>query len=132
MAPPLLARPDASGKVRKITLGPWLAKLLPVLAKGKALRGTVLDIFGYTSERREERRWAREVKEAVLQVAQGVNDGNREEAIALLSLPLQVRGYGHVRAEKYAQVRDEWARLLAEFHEGGRTSEERTLAMDVS
>ncbi|MFV8783722.1 indolepyruvate ferredoxin oxidoreductase family protein [Microbulbifer sp. SA54] len=122
MAPPLLARPDASGKVRKITLGPWLAKLLPVLAKGKVIRGTLLDIFGYTAERREERRWAREVRNAVLLVASGLNDSNRDQAMALLSLPQQVRGYGHVRAASYAKVRDDWQRLLGGFHSGNAVS----------
>ncbi|WP_226660983.1 indolepyruvate ferredoxin oxidoreductase family protein [Microbulbifer aggregans] len=118
MAPPLLAGPDATGKVRKITLGPWLAKCLPVLAKGKVLRGTLFDIFGYTAERREERRWAREVRNAVLVVAGCLNAGNREQALELLSLPQQVRGYGHVRAENYAKVREDWQRLLAVFQNG--------------
>jgi len=131
MAPPLIARPDTRGKVRKITLGPWLAKLLPVLAKGKALRGTVFDIFGYTSERREERRWARQVRDAVLLVAAGLDESNREQASMLLSLPQQVRGYGHVRAEKYAQVRGEWSRLLAGFGGGDSRQGEGVLALDA-
>ena len=131
MAPPLLARPDASGKVRKITLGPWLAKLLPLLAKGKVLRGTVFDLFGYTSERREERRWARQVRDAVLLVAAGLTEDNRDNAKALLALPLQVRGYGHVRAAKYAQVRDDWSRGLSVFQQGDGAQPQRVLAMDT-
>lgn len=112
MAPPLFSRPDASGKVRKISLGPWLAKLLPTLAWGKLLRGTAFDVFGYTGERREERQWAREVYGAVLLVADKVNNENRAVVSQLLSLPLEVRGYGHVRAGKAESVKSEWYRLL--------------------
>ncbi|WP_160153486.1 indolepyruvate ferredoxin oxidoreductase family protein [Microbulbifer sp. ALW1] len=119
MAPPLIARPDASGKIRKIALGPWMAKLLPVLAKGKALRGTVLDVFGYTAERREERRWAREVKATIDAVAQSLNSANVEMAAELLALPQQVRGYGHVRAEKMAAVKPRWELLRQHFAGGG-------------
>ncbi|WP_078085798.1 indolepyruvate ferredoxin oxidoreductase family protein [Microbulbifer mangrovi] len=119
MAPPLLARPDSSGRIRKITLGPWLAKTLPILAKGKVLRGTPLDIFGYTQERRQERSWAREVRQSVLDVAAGLGAGNREFAAELLALPQQVRGYGHVRAAKLDAVRERWNALRSRFKRDG-------------
>ncbi|WP_105104302.1 indolepyruvate ferredoxin oxidoreductase family protein [Microbulbifer pacificus] len=115
MAPPLLARPDAGGKVRKIVLGAWVAKVMPLLARGKILRGTPLDIFGYTAERKEERRWAREVYRAVSLVADRLSNENRSAASQLLALPQQVRGYGHVRAAKFDAVRGDWRRLLSQF-----------------
>ncbi|MBB3063409.1 indolepyruvate ferredoxin oxidoreductase family protein [Microbulbifer rhizosphaerae] len=132
MAPPLIARPDASGRIRKITLGPWLGKLMPLLAKGKILRGTVLDLFGYTGERRAERRWARQVERAVILVADCLRADNFSTALELLELPQQVRGYGHVREEKFSRVNGHWQELLSRFT-GGRnaifspTSAENTL-----
>ena len=115
MAPPLLARPDSSGRVRKISLGPWLQKYLPVLAKGKVLRGTPLDPFGYTAERRGERRWAREVLGTVKVVTENLSVANFESATELLSLPQQVRGYGHIRAQKLAALNVRWQTLKALF-----------------
>ncbi|WP_288130150.1 indolepyruvate ferredoxin oxidoreductase family protein [Microbulbifer sp.] len=115
MAPPLIARPDASGKIRKISLGPWLQKCLPILAKGKVLRGTPLDPFGYTAERREERRWAREVLDTVKAVTANLSVANIEPATELLSLPQQVRGYGYVRAQKMAAITERWHNLKAKF-----------------
>ncbi|MCX2832092.1 indolepyruvate ferredoxin oxidoreductase family protein [Microbulbifer thermotolerans] len=118
MAPPLLARPDASGRVKKMQFGPWMGKLMPLLAKGKRLRGTIFDPFGYTRERRVERDWARQVHRSVNAVAQRLNSDNAGLAAELLALPLQVRGYGHVRAQKLAQVRARWQQLASYFADG--------------
>ncbi|WP_237056988.1 indolepyruvate ferredoxin oxidoreductase family protein [Microbulbifer sediminum] len=118
MAPPLLARPDSAGRVQKMVLGPWVGKLMPLLAKGRVLRGTVFDIFGYTRERREERRWARQVARAVKVVSQELRADNLDTALELLSLPQQVRGYGHVRERKFSAVRGRWEQLLEQFTSG--------------
>ena len=115
MAPPVVARPDSSGRIRKIVFGSWMGKLMPLLAKGRVLRGTVFDVFGYTRERRIERSWARQVERAVIAVAAGLRADNLVAARDLLALPLQVRGYGHVREEKFARVRDQWNQLLNEI-----------------
>ncbi|GMG88073.1 indolepyruvate ferredoxin oxidoreductase family protein [Biformimicrobium ophioploci] len=120
MAPPLLARPDAGGKIRKMRIGGWLAKLMPVLAKGKVLRGTPMDIFGYTTERRAERAWAREVEAEILHIASVLEEANLDEALEMLGLPLDIRGYGHVRDAKVATVMPRWSELKAFFgHKAG-------------
>src|SRR5258708_29667359 len=55
-APPLLARRDkVTGEPRKMSFGPWMLTLFGLLAKLKFLRGTALDPFGYTAERKAER-----------------------------------------------------------------------------
>ncbi|WP_444922964.1 indolepyruvate ferredoxin oxidoreductase family protein [Microbulbifer sp. DLAB2-AF] len=120
MAPPLLARPDASGRVRKMQFGPWMGRLMPLLARGKALRGSVLDVFGYTEERRAERDWARQVAQAVKSVAAQLSADNLAEAQELLATPMQVRGYGHVREQKFAQVQERWQQLFTQFTAGNK------------
>src|SRR5690606_19332500 len=61
MAPPLLARNDPhTGRPRKITLGPWLEPVMRILARGRRVRGTPLDVFGWQRERRMERQVLRE------------------------------------------------------------------------
>ncbi|BBM03048.1 indolepyruvate ferredoxin oxidoreductase family protein [Microbulbifer sp. GL-2] len=115
MAPPLLARPDSSGRVRKMQFGPWMGKLMPLLAKGKVLRGTLMDVFGYSGERRAERDWARQVARAVEGIAAQLNTDNIAQARELLEIPLQVRGYGHVREQKFSQVQGRWQELYEVF-----------------
>src|SRR5438128_7810931 len=55
-APPLWSRRDARGRLQKRSYGPWMWHVLALLAHGRRLRGTLLDPFGRTAERREERR----------------------------------------------------------------------------
>ena len=55
LAPPLFARRDkVTGLPRKMTLGPWMLPVFRLLAKFKFLRGTALDIFGYSEERKTD------------------------------------------------------------------------------
>ncbi|MDP5209014.1 indolepyruvate ferredoxin oxidoreductase family protein [Microbulbifer sp. 2205BS26-8] len=124
MAPPLLARADASGRVRKMQFGPWMGRLMLLLARGKVLRGTFLDMFGYTRERRAERAWSCQVAQAVERVAARLCPDTVAAAQELLEIPLQVRGYGHVREQHFARVKARWAHLLERFagEDNGRVS----------
>src|SRR3546814_20159533 len=56
MAPPLFARRDpVTGHPRTSRFGGWLYPALALLARGRFLRGTMFDVFGFTKERRLER-----------------------------------------------------------------------------
>jgi len=55
LAPPLLANRNERGELVKREFGPWMMGVFRVLAQLKGLRGTALDPFGYTEERRTER-----------------------------------------------------------------------------
>jgi indolepyruvate ferredoxin oxidoreductase len=55
LAPPMLAKHDSQGHLVKKEYGPWMMKAFGVLARFKGLRGTALDVFGYTEERKMER-----------------------------------------------------------------------------
>src|SRR5690606_29819979 len=56
LAPPMLPGTDASGRPKKRQFGAWMLHAFRLLAPFKVLRGTVLDPFGHTAERRLERR----------------------------------------------------------------------------
>ena len=56
LAPPMLAGKDPNGRPKKREFGPWILPLLRRLAPMKRLRGTTFDPFGYSAERRLERR----------------------------------------------------------------------------
>ncbi len=56
LAPPiLLGGVDALGRPKKRAFGPWMMKVFRTLAKLRFLRGTPLDIFSYSADRKLER-----------------------------------------------------------------------------
>ena len=119
LAPPLLSRPGPDGRPKKRAFGSWIAKAYGPLARLKVLRGTPFDVFGYTTERRMERRLIREYERDMASVLQDVTPETREIAVALAELPLQVRGFGPVKeanAKSAAKRREE---LLTAFKAGG-------------
>jgi indolepyruvate ferredoxin oxidoreductase len=99
LAPPLLAPRDKhTGLPRKLTFGPWLETVFRGLCRVKALRFTPLDIFGYSAERRLERRLAQEFQHTLGKVAKGLSRENYAQALELAALPMTLRGFGHVKA----------------------------------
>ena len=116
LAPPLLARIDpVSGRARKRRFGAWLLRLFPLLAAGKRLRGTSLDPFGRTHERRMERALVRHYESLVEQVLAVLDSRNHAIATELLDLPRTIRGYGPVKAQSISAAKRREAELLASF-----------------
>ena len=103
----------------KSEYGPWMMKAFGVLAAMKPLRGTPLNIFGYSAERKMERALIAEYQETMTEVAKGISDDTRDLAIALAELPLDIRGFGHVKAAKAAAAAKKREELLAAFRAGG-------------
>ncbi len=98
LAPPLLSRIDpATGRPKKISFGPWVFGVFGVLAKLKGLRGTALDVFGYTAERRSERADITAFEAEVEKLLAGITDANIGLASAIARLPIDVRGFGPVK-----------------------------------
>ncbi|MBF9197694.1 indolepyruvate ferredoxin oxidoreductase family protein [Microvirga terrestris] len=116
MAPPVLARKDpVTGLPRKMSFGPWMLKAMGVLAKFKVLRGTPLDVFGYTHERRTERQLVREFEERIEEIVAKLNAGNHATAIGLAGIPQKIRGFGHIKERNLKAAKAEEADLLAKF-----------------
>ena len=98
LAPPLWARPDpVTGVPAKRRYGPWIRPLLALLARLKGLRGTPLDVFGYTQERRRERQLIADYEALLDEVIATLRPESLEVAVELASLPASIRGYGHVK-----------------------------------
>jgi indolepyruvate ferredoxin oxidoreductase len=104
LAPPLLAKKDAEGHLRKAEYGPWMFKAFRVLAKFKGLRGGALDIFGYTAERRMERQLIADYFKTIDELIAGLNNENHALAIDIASVPEHIRGYGHVKERHFADA----------------------------
>jgi indolepyruvate ferredoxin oxidoreductase len=112
LAPPLLARRDpVTGHLRKREYGPWVFKAFGMLARLKRLRGTALDIFGYTAERRTERALPGEYSAMILRHLDGKKSVDLSRLLALAKTAELVRGYGHVKEANVARYRIECARL---------------------
>jgi len=117
MAPPIFNRGlDELGRPKKTRFGAWMLPLFHLLAKGKVLRGTVLDPFGRLKERREERAVLGEYRELLEELLQGVNRDNLCFALQCANLPDQVRGYGLVKTKAIDEFRQNRVKLMHRFH----------------
>ena len=112
LAPPLLARRDKQGHLIKQEFGPWMMKVFGVLAKFKALRGTALDIFGYSEERKTERALIGQYRQTLATLLPRLTADNLSKVVALASIPEDIRGYGHVKERHLKAAREKQAELL--------------------
>ncbi|GAB2175471.1 indolepyruvate ferredoxin oxidoreductase family protein [Dongia sp. agr-C8] len=117
LAPPLWAKRDpATGHLKKQAYGGWVLRAFGLLAKFKGLRGTKLDVFGYSAERREERRLIAEYEASIATLIAALTPANHAAAVALASLPEAIRGFGHVKAASIARAEQRRGELLTAFH----------------
>nr|WP_303682632.1 indolepyruvate ferredoxin oxidoreductase family protein [Brevundimonas naejangsanensis] len=99
LAPPVFARLDPrTGRPKKISVGGWILPFFGVLARCKGLREGPLDIFGRSRERYLERELRNHFLGRVEQVSNNLAPETLLESIAWAEAPLQVRGFGHVKA----------------------------------
>jgi indolepyruvate ferredoxin oxidoreductase len=116
LAPPLLAdRDPATGHLKKRRYGPWMMQAFRFLARLKFLRGTALDPFGRSEERRTERRLVAEYEALLEELLVELTPDNHRLAVALARIPEQIRGFGHVKAGNLAKARAEQEKLLEAF-----------------
>ncbi|GAB4583914.1 indolepyruvate ferredoxin oxidoreductase family protein [Nocardia sp. IFM 10818] len=92
--PPVLR---ALGRKKKIGLGPKSHVALKLLAKGKKLRGTPLDPFGYAHVRKVERELLSHYTEMVRHFAVTLSADTYDTATEAAGLPDVVRGYEDVK-----------------------------------
>lgn len=103
LAPPLLAQRDPqSGELQKQQYGAWMFKAFRKIAGLKGLRGGALDIFGKTEERRMERQLIEDYIKTLEEIAAQLAPHNHAAAVALASVPDEIRGYGHVKEKNVA------------------------------
>ncbi len=116
LAPPIFGGIDpATGRPKKRSFGPWIFTAFGLLAKMKGLRGTKLDVFGYSAERREERADIAAYEAEVDRLIAGLTDSNASMAIAIAKLPMDVRGFGPVKAAQRDTVAKRRSALWAKW-----------------
>ena len=113
LAPPLLAPRNARGELTKRRYGPWMLRVMRLLAHGKRLRGSALDLFGRTEERRMERALISQFNAIIDELLAGLDRDRLPLAVEIARLPLSVRGFGHVKEANVGRYRDKLDALLA-------------------
>jgi indolepyruvate ferredoxin oxidoreductase len=113
LAPPTLSRPKHGANPVKKTFGQWLWPVLGTMAKFRGLRGTMLDPFGRTLERRMERELADDYETTLQRALAKLDADNVEEIVKLADLHARVRGYGHVKLANLAGVKRSERELAA-------------------
>jgi indolepyruvate ferredoxin oxidoreductase len=119
LAPPLLAKHNEKGELVKRKYGPATVIAMRVLARLKGLRGTALDVFGRTEERRTERALIGEYRASIETVLQGLDADNHALAVEIARIPDGIRGFGHVKARHLAAVRPQWQALMQRWQGAG-------------
>ena len=104
LAPPTISKRDAQGHLIKQQFGPWMRSAFGWLKKFKGLRGGALDLFGKTDERRSERRLIDEYVQELDTICASLQPHNHAAAVALASVPDEIRGYGHVKEKSLADA----------------------------
>ncbi len=111
LAPPTLAKKDRDGHPIKSRWGPWVWYVLRVLPKLRRLRGSRLDIFGYTPERKMERQLIADYRRSIEDALVRLSADNYEHLVELALLPEKIRGFGYIKESSVAAARARWQAL---------------------
>ncbi len=116
LAPPVLAdRDPETGHLKKQTFGPWMLRAFKLLAKFKGLRGTRFDPFGWTAERRTERRLIADYVATVERLIADLTPANHGLAVEIARVPEFIRGFGHVKEAHLERAEATRTDLLAQW-----------------
>lgn len=77
----------------------------------KGLRGTAWDVFDYTDERGTERALISQYEMRVQELCDVLSPANHATAVELAKLPLEIRGYGHMKHSSLVEAKRREAEL---------------------
>ncbi|ASJ76312.1 indolepyruvate ferredoxin oxidoreductase family protein [Granulosicoccus antarcticus] len=105
LAPPLISlKKDGRGRPMKREFGGWMTPVFQQLAKMKKLRGSKLDLFSYTAERKMERGLIDWYLSVIERSVEQLNTDNHAAMAKVLAMPMDIRGYGMVKHEAVEKV----------------------------
>ncbi|MBX2835983.1 MAG: indolepyruvate ferredoxin oxidoreductase family protein [Gammaproteobacteria bacterium] len=115
LAPPLLSGKNDAGRPKKRTFGASVRPLFRWLQKGKVWRGTPLDIFGYSAERRKERQLIVQYEQDIADILDTLEPSKINQAIAIANVPERIRGFGPVKLQAIEKAQVERLSLLKRY-----------------
>ncbi|WP_380052699.1 indolepyruvate ferredoxin oxidoreductase family protein [Falsihalocynthiibacter sp. SS001] len=119
LAPPILGSKGSDGRPKKREFGAWIVPLFKTLARMKSLRGTAFDPFGRTEERKMERALIAQYETDLDEVLPLYSDATAEAVLELAALPLEIRGFGPVKAANEVKAMKRREALLGHIRAGG-------------
>lgn len=117
LAPPMIAKRNEKGELQKKKFGPAMLMGFKVLARLKGLRGTALDVFGRTGERRTERALIGQYRASIDEVLSALDPSRHPLAVEIARIPEQIKGYGHVKERNLAAARTRWDALMQQWRD---------------
>ncbi len=128
MAPPLISKKDKEGKLVKKEFGSWMLYLMKLLKYGKHLRGTILDPFFFNKDRMQERKLIKEYEKDISLILEKYELSKHDVSLALALLPLQIKGFGHVKEESIVNAKlvrkGLLEKLISKFNQENQTAAE--------
>lgn len=116
LRPPTLEQVGLRSKIR---VPAWLARpTFAALASARRVRGTWLDPFGHSAERRMERRLIVEYLAVVDELVQTLRADNLALAVEIASLPDLIRGYSTIKQAAVERYSLDLTRLLDRYRSG--------------
>ena len=112
LAPPLFSKSNAQGELVKQSYGAWMMPVFAAISRLKFLRGSALDVFGYSAERRSERQWITDYTNALKTIcskpgaATELDAARVTLACEIAAIPEMIRGFGHVKARNQMLARE--------------------------
>jgi indolepyruvate ferredoxin oxidoreductase len=118
LAPPFMSRLNArTGSVRKRRFGPWIFVMFRLLAHVRWVRGTLLDPFAWTAERKLERQLIRDFEATLTLILAQLTPHNLSLAAEIGAAPRQIRGFGHIKAKSIREYQGKMSQLVARFRD---------------
>jgi len=116
LAPPILGGgKDAQGRPKKRAFGAWMLPAFRMLAKLRFLRGTALDIFANSPDRKLERELIVSYEKDAAAALASLSPATIDTAVELLSLPDRIRGYGPVKEKAAKEAQARHTQLIADL-----------------
>jgi indolepyruvate ferredoxin oxidoreductase len=125
LAPPMIAKQNDKGELQKQKFGPWMLTGFKLLARLKGLRGTALDPFGRTEERRMERALIAQYEASIEEVLRTLDADNHAAALDIARIPELIKGYGHVKARHVEAAQQQWSAATAAFRQPASSERQR-------
>ena len=105
---PTWLRDPAKSKRR---IGPWVTPLLKVIAALRVLRGSIVDPFRFSEERRFDRWLVERLTSDLALVSESLSERNYNTVVELLTAYRKVKGFGQIRKANWERVESEIASL---------------------
>ena len=105
--------PAIFGNKQKYQFGSWMKLFFKVLKNLKFLRGTTFDIFGYTEERKTEKKLINIYEKDISYVINSFESEKFDHFVEFLNWPDQIKGYGHVKSKSIDKAIDNRKNILS-------------------